>query len=36
VGNLAWGNDGKTLYITASGGIYRIRLNVPGVMAGQQ
>lgn len=36
VGNLAWGNDGKTLYVTASGGIYRIRLNIPGVMAGQQ
>ncbi|HXE15084.1 MAG TPA: SMP-30/gluconolactonase/LRE family protein [Bryobacteraceae bacterium] len=34
VGNVAWGDDGKTLYITASGGIYRIRLNIAGVMAG--
>ena len=28
--NCAWGDDGKTLYITASTGIYRIRVNVPG------
>jgi gluconolactonase len=34
VGNLAWGdNDGKTLYITASTSVYRIRLNAAGVMA---
>ncbi len=34
VGNLAWGDkDGKALYITASTSIYRIRLNIPGVMA---
>lgn len=32
VGNLAWGDqDGKTLYITASTSIYRVRLNVAGV-----
>jgi gluconolactonase len=30
--NLAWGDgDGKTLYITAQTGVYRIRLNIPGV-----
>ncbi|SRR5579884_214504 len=30
--NMAWGDDdGKTLYITAITGIYRIRLNIPGV-----
>ena len=30
--NLAWGdNDGKTLYITALSGIYRIRMNVAGI-----
>ncbi len=30
--NLAWGDaDGKTLYITASSSIYRIRMNVPGI-----
>lgn len=30
--NMAWGDDdGKTLYITALTGIYRIRLNVAGV-----
>ena len=30
--NLAWGGaDGKTLYITASSSIYRIRLKIPGV-----
>jgi len=30
--NLAWGDDdGKTLYITALTGIYRIRLNIAGV-----
>ena len=28
--NCNWGDDGKTLYITASTGIYRIRVNVPG------
>ncbi|MGH9439260.1 MAG: SMP-30/gluconolactonase/LRE family protein [Terriglobia bacterium] len=30
--NLAWGDrDGKALYITARTGLYRIRLNVPGI-----
>jgi len=30
--NVAWGdNDGKTLYITASTSLYRIKLSVPGV-----
>lgn len=33
VGNLAWGDsNGKSLYITASTSIYRIRLSVEGVM----
>ena len=32
VANVAWGDaDGKTLYITASTSLYRIRLNVEGV-----
>ena len=32
VGNVAWGGaDHKTLYITASTSVYRIRLNIPGV-----
>jgi gluconolactonase len=35
--NLAWGDqDGKTLYITASTSIYRIRLLIPGVMPAHQ
>ena len=30
--NFAWGgDDGRTLYLTARTGLYRIRLNVPGV-----
>jgi gluconolactonase len=28
--NCAWGDDGKTLYMTARTGLYRIRLNIPG------
>lgn len=28
--NCAWGGDGKTLYITASTSVYRIRVNIPG------
>jgi gluconolactonase len=37
VGNLAWGDtDGKTLYITASTSVYRIRLNIAGVMPGRR
>ena len=32
VGNLAWGDaDGKSLYVTASTSIYRIKLKIPGV-----
>jgi gluconolactonase len=35
VSNLAWGDkDGKTLYITASTSVYRIRLNIPGPLPG--
>ena len=31
--NVAWGDaDGKTLYITARTGLYRIRLNIPGLL----
>jgi gluconolactonase len=31
VGNLAWGDaDGKSLYITASTSVYRIRLKIAG------
>jgi gluconolactonase len=30
--NLAWGgDDGRTLFLTAQTGLYRIRLNIPGV-----
>ena len=30
--NLAWGDeDGRTLYMTALGGVYRIRTKIPGV-----
>jgi len=30
--NLAWGDeDGKTLYMTARTGLYRVRLNIPGI-----
>jgi gluconolactonase len=33
--NMAWGDEGgKTLYLTARSGLYRIRLNVPGVRPG--
>jgi len=33
--NLAWGGeDGRTLYLTAQTGLYRIRLNIPGVRPG--
>lgn len=32
VSNVAWGDaDGRTLYITASTSVYRIKLNVPGI-----
>jgi gluconolactonase len=30
--NMAWGEeDGKTLYLCARSGLYRMRLNIPGV-----
>jgi gluconolactonase len=30
--NMAWGDeDGRTLYLTAQSGLYRMRLNIPGV-----
>jgi gluconolactonase len=33
--NLAWGgDDGKTLYMTAQGALYRMPLNVPGIRPG--
>ena len=33
--NLAWGDaDGRTLFLTAQTGLYRIRLNIPGVRPG--
>ncbi len=28
--NMAWGDDGRTLYLTARTGLYRIRLKIPG------
>jgi len=30
--NLAWADGGKTLYITASTSIYRLRVKTPGAM----
>jgi gluconolactonase len=33
--NLAFGdNDGRTLYLTAQTGLYRVRLNIPGIRPG--
>jgi len=30
--NMAWGDvDGKTLYLAARSGLYRIRLNIAGI-----
>ncbi|HSK30525.1 MAG TPA: SMP-30/gluconolactonase/LRE family protein, partial [Candidatus Limnocylindria bacterium] len=29
--NLAWGDDGKTLYLTAQGSLYRMPLKIPGI-----
>jgi gluconolactonase len=35
--NMAWGDDdGRTLYLTAQTGLYRIRLNIPGTRPGRQ
>ena len=28
--NCAWGDDGKTLYITAETGLYRVRMSIAG------
>ena len=34
--NMAWGDDdGRTLYLTAQTGLYRLRVNVPGAQAGR-
>ncbi len=33
--NMAWGDDGHSLYITASTGLYKIRLNTKGRLPGQ-
>jgi gluconolactonase len=32
--NLAWGDDGRSLYLTAQTGLYRIRLNIAGIRPG--
>ena len=32
--NVAWGDDGRTLYMTASTGLYRIRLSTEGAIPG--
>ncbi|MGH2396030.1 MAG: SMP-30/gluconolactonase/LRE family protein [bacterium] len=29
--NMAWGDDGRTLYLTARSGLYRMRLNIVGI-----
>ncbi len=34
VANVAWGDDGQTLYMTASTGVYRMRLATGGMIAG--
>ena len=33
--NMAWGEDGHTMFITASSSIYKIRLSTKGVLAGK-
>jgi gluconolactonase len=30
--NLAWADDGKTLYITAQTSVYRLKVEIPGKM----
>ena len=30
--NLAWGDDGRTLYLCARDSLYRMKLNVEGVL----
>ena len=32
--NVAWGDDGRTLYMTARTGLYRIRLTTEGSIPG--
>lgn len=32
--NVAWGDDGSTLYMTARTGLYRIRLTTAGAIPG--
>jgi gluconolactonase len=34
--NMAWGDDGHTMYITASSGLYSIRLSTQGNLPGQK
>jgi gluconolactonase len=34
--NMAWGEDGHTMFITASSGLYKIRLATQGKLAGQK
>ena len=34
--NCGWGDDGKTLYMTARGGLYRIRLKHEGILPGKR
>jgi gluconolactonase len=29
--NMAWGDDGKALYLCARSGLYRMRLNIEGI-----
>jgi gluconolactonase len=29
--NMAWGDDGKTLYLCAQSGLYKMPLNIPGI-----
>jgi gluconolactonase len=33
--NLAWGDDGRTLYVTALTTVYRMRLRIPGIRPGE-
>jgi hypothetical protein len=28
---MAWGDDGKTLYLCAQSGLYKMPLNIPGI-----
>ena len=33
--NMAWGDDdGKSLYLCAQSGLYKMRLNIPGIRPG--